>query len=204
MTDDELMIEYRKAFTDDFNWLGANIPLRLNMEVLTAAKVEYSEQLEKRTPWSRKRIINVVQLKSLLNIELPSLYHSLFALDYDSCFVGPRILLNSMLRNIINVDSEILLKAFHRIATPNTVFALLSNSTINGLLHCINLVIENLVDIVDLQEQSDWDNLNSIEEAIDQLSRQVREEFEEQGHRAFFNAKVAAVVDKYRALVSGE
>lgn len=202
MTDDELMIEYRKAFADDFDWLGANIPLPLEMEVLTAAKVEYSEQLEKRTPWSRKRIVNVTQLKSLLNIELPSLYHTLFGMDYDSCFVGPRQLLNLMLRNIISVDSEIILKAFTRIATPNTIFTLLSNSTINGLLHCINLVLENLVDIVDLEEQSDWDNLTSIEEAFDQVSRQVREEFEEQGHKAFFNAKVAAVVDKYCALVA--
>jgi len=55
---------------------------------------------------------------------------------------------------------------------------------------------------VDLEEQSDWDNLTSIEEAFDQVSRQVREEFEEQGHKAFFNAKVAAVVDKYCALVA--
>jgi hypothetical protein len=201
MTDEEYKETYDKAFQDDWDWLGANIPVDIHPEILAASKIEAAERMERLSQWSRSRVITSVQLKSLVNLELPFLYRHLFSMDYDSCYCASRNLLDIMMLNITGLSSGKLEKAFEGMAKPNSIFNLLSNSTIRGMHHVIGQVMDNLVDIIDLEEQSDWDNLTAIDEAVDQLSREVREDFMEMGHHPFFTSKVQAVVDKYLSLV---
>jgi hypothetical protein len=201
MTDEEYKETYDAAFLDDWDWLGANIPVEIRPEILSTSKMQAAERLEQRSQWSRSRVIMVIQLKGLLNLELPFMYRHLFGMDFDSCYCGPRNLLAIMMKNITGLTSGDLEKAFDGVAQPNTIFNLLSNSTLRGIHHVISQVMENLVDIIDLEEQDAWDNLNAIDEAVDHLSREVREDFLEMGHQPFFNSKVQSVVDKYLSLV---
>lgn len=83
-------------FSPSYDYVKGIPVLTLDEEEILNLKLEAVRRLTEETKWTEQRVSALVQTLSVVNVELPSLVYHRIGLDYDSCNILGRLVLEEV------------------------------------------------------------------------------------------------------------
>lgn len=83
-------------FAPNYDYIKGIPILRLDEDALLELKLESVRRLTEETQWGEMRVSALVQTLSITNIEIPRLCYDLIGLDFDSCNILGRLVLEEV------------------------------------------------------------------------------------------------------------
>jgi len=160
-------------FAPSYNYIKGIPIVTLEEDKLLELKLESVIRLTEETKWGELRVSALVQILSITNIEMPSLIYRLIGLDYDSCHILSRV----VLEEVYFIYLGHTLNKLKPLGLPrNRLLCVLSTPLLNMICGTLSNPLPDIVDLLN-DNSADQTTLTEIliaayrDYALEQLPR---------------------------------
>jgi len=187
------MIDY-DPWAEDFDYIFGPPFSDIEGQDLVERKMEALAAYVEDSGWPERRCIGLVQLTSLIRLEIPRAFAEHLPWDIDSAYIFGQVLLDRATHALLGFPISILLRCKGTMLpplTPNNVYHLLSSPAISLLCDMLGNPLEEILTLMHDGATDQPTALEIAEAAYNEVFRQATEDFE---YPRYANTQVSDLV----------
>lgn len=173
------MQDHLVPFSEDFNYIYGPPFTEADGQDLINIKLEALDHIRETTGWADRRCAAVVQLISLIRIELPRLFYKEVPWDIDSAYLFTQQLVDNATIHLLGFPISILFKSKNLGfgITHNTVYHILSTPALSILCDVLGNPVEDIINMTHDGATDQPTAVSIIEAAYNEVFSGVLEDF---------------------------